>query len=234
MGDSTNEDSSQLDWADNLPPAGYVSPIHYESVSWHIAKARAHFDAENRRLYAPEVREVKKWWKSDKDLSGCDTCDEYLSKLTPLSMQLWHNHFPIHYRKTKVGNGAPTGAFAFTITKSPKDPYTVGDMLAAVRKVMHQKSCPVIKYAWYYEEKGRDENGDPIHPHIHGMYQTATSGVIEKKHWKRAWPIWDPSKPCGAGFRGGYHRPVRSDECYRNYISKDGGMSESAGLEETD
>lgn len=129
-------------------------------------------------------------------------------------------------RKGREGNGAPRGAFAFTLTKSPKDPYTVGDMLTAVRKVMSQKSCPVIRYAWYYEEKGRDENGDPVHPHIHGMYETESQGRIEAKHWKRAWPIWDEKKPCGAGFRGGYHRPVRSDEGYETYIKKDGGMSE--------
>lgn len=135
-------------------------------------------------------------------------------------------------KRRKAGNGAPSGAFAFTITKSPKDPYSVGDMLTAVRKLMSQKSNPVVKYAWYYEEKGRDENNDPIHPHIHGMYETSTGGRIETKHFKRAWPIWDPTKPLGAGFRGGYHRPVRSDEGYNNYISKDGMMNESFGLED--
>lgn len=135
-------------------------------------------------------------------------------------------------RKERSGNGAPCGAFAFTITKSDKDPYSVGDMLTAVRKVMGQKSCPVIKYAWYYEEKGRDQNGDPIHPHIHGLYETDTGGRIEAKHFKRAWPIWDERKPIGAGFRGGYHRPVKSDEGYAQYIKKDGGMSESKGMDE--
>jgi len=104
-------------------------------------------------------------------------------------------------------------------------------MLTAVRKIMSQKSCPVVKYAWYYEEKGRDENGDPIHPHIHGMYETASGGRIESKHFKRAWPIWDPSKPLGAGFHGGYHDHVKNDQKYGDYIKKDGGLSESAGLE---
>lgn len=137
-------------------------------------------------------------------------------------------------RKLKVGNGVYQGPFAFTLTKSPKDPYTVGDMLTAVRKVMHQKSCPVIKYAWYYEDKGRDDNGDPIHPHIHGMYETATGGRIETRHWKRAWRIWNPDKPLGAGFVGGYHRPVRDGEGYSNYIKKDGGMGESNGFELTE
>lgn len=125
------------------------------------------------------------------------------------------------------GNGKHNGLWAFTLTKSPKDTETVGDMLAAVRKVMQQKSCPVVEYAWYYEDKGRDENGDPIHPHIHGLYETETGGRIERKHWKRAWPLWDENKPMGAGFKGGYHRPVKDGEGYKDYIKKDGGMSES-------
>lgn len=134
----------------------------------------------------------------------------------------------------KVGNGRYNGAWAFTLTMSPKDQLTVGEMLVAVRKVMTQKSCPVEKYVWYYEDKGRDDNGDPIHPHIHGMYETTTGGRIERKHWTRAWKIWDETKPVGAGFRGGYHRPVRSGEGYASYIKKDGGMCESYGLEETE
>lgn len=129
--------------------------------------------------------------------------------------------------RKREGNGAFKGAWAFTLTKSPTDALSVGDMLIAVRKVMTQKSCPVARYAWYYEEKGRDENGDAIHPHIHGMYETETLGRIEAKHWKRAWTVWDEKKPCGAGFRGGYHRPVKHDEAYDDYIKKDGGMSES-------
>lgn len=137
-------------------------------------------------------------------------------------------------KKTHVGNGKPQGEFAFTLTKSDKDPITVGDMLTAVRKIMTQKSCPVIKYAWYYEEKGRDGNGDPIHPHIHGIYETEGGGRIESKHFKRAWSIWDEKKPMGQGFRGGYHRPVKQNESYRDYIEKDGGMSESRGYEPTD
>lgn len=144
-------------------------------------------------------------------------------------LELFKKHRKIHERKTREGNGAPRGAFAFTITKSDKDPLSVGDMLVAVRKLMSQKSCPVSKYAWYYEEKGRDDNNDPIHPHIHGMYETETGGRIEAKHFKRAWQVWDEKKPMGAGFRGGYHRPVKHDERYEEYIKKDNGMSESKG-----
>lgn len=133
---------------------------------------------------------------------------------------------------THVGNGKYKGPWAFTVTKSPKDPYSVGDMLIAVRKVMSQKSCPVVKYVWYYEDKGKDEFGDPIHPHIHGIYETDTGGRVERKHWKRAWSIWDESKPMGSGFRGGYHRPIRSEEGYSDYIKKDAGMHEVFGIED--
>lgn len=134
-------------------------------------------------------------------------------------------------RGQHVGNGTHNGMWAFTLTKSEKDPFSVGDMLTAVRKVMRQKSNVVTKYAWYYEDKGRDQNGDPIHPHIHGVYVTDTGGRVEAKHWKRAWSIWDERKPLGAGFRGGYHRPVRDGEAYERYIKKDGGMSEVFGFE---
>jgi len=128
-------------------------------------------------------------------------------------------------KKTHKGNGSYAGPFAFTITKSPQDPLTEDHMIVAVKKIMSQKSCPVVKYAWYLEHK---ENG--THPHIHGMYETTTMGRIEAKHFKRAWPIWDEKSPMGAGFRGGYHRPVRHQECYDDYIKKDGGLSESSTL----
>ena len=125
-------------------------------------------------------------------------------------------------KKTHQGNGVPKGAFAFTLTQSPKDELTKDDMIQAVRKIMYQKSCPVKKYAWYLEK------ADESHFHIHGMYETFTEGRIEKKHFKRAWPIWGEDKnKLGAGFRGGYHRPVRSEEAYSEYIRKDGGMSET-------
>lgn len=145
----------------------------------------------------------------------------------------FEEHLETEHKKTHTGNGAPQGRFAFTLTKSPKDNLTVADMFKAVRKVMSQKSNPVAKYAWYYEDKGRDANDDPIHPHIHGMYETATLGRIERKHWKRAWSIWgegDPTKKIGEGFFGGYHRTVKMNEAYSDYIRKDDGFSESAGF----
>lgn len=131
-------------------------------------------------------------------------------------------------KTTHTGNGAYQGAFAFTLTKSPDDDLTELDMIKAVRKIMSQKSCPVKKYAWYLEY------GDPelkLHPHIHGLYETESSGRIEAKHWKRSWKIWDEKHKLGRGFRGGYHRPVRSEEGYSDYIKKDKGLNESFGLE---
>lgn len=126
------------------------------------------------------------------------------------------------------GNGTHKGAFAFTLTKSPKDSQTVGDMLGAVKKLMSQQSCRVKKYAWYLEYKGTDDAGLPTHPHIHGMYETESGGRIEAKHFKRAWPLWDEKVRLGQGFRGGFHQPVKTEEGYTEYIKKDGGIGESS------
>lgn len=126
------------------------------------------------------------------------------------------------------GNGTHKGAFAFTLTKSPKDSVTVGEMIAAVKKLMTQQSCRVKKYAWYLEYKGTDDAGLPNHPHIHGMYETETGGRIEAKHFKRAWPLWDEKVRLGQGFRGGFHAPVKDETQYSEYIKKDGGIGESS------
>lgn len=139
---------------------------------------------------------------------------------------------PFHSGKVKShkGNGAPQGAFAFTLTMSPKDGYTQDEMITAVRKIMGQQSCPVKRYAWYLEYGNMEEK---THPHIHGMYETEGGGRIERKHFKRAWPLWDESQRLGAGFRGGYHRPVRDGEAYNDYIAKGVdtiGIYDSAGL----
>jgi len=179
-----------------------------------------------------EVPPDIKYYESGEDRSNC--CIDWLMYLRTASLldqtkycDDFFKHIRSHDEKpVKVGNGLYQGAFAFTLNKSDKDPFTVGDMLIAVRKVMAQKSQPVKQYAWYYEDKGRDANGDAINPHIHGMYETLDGKKIESKHFKRAWDIWNPKVPLGSGFRGGYHRPVKHDEAYSQYIKKDGGMSE--------
>lgn len=180
-----------------------------------------------------EVPPRIKYCESGEDRKNC--CIDWLMYLKTASafdqlkvMDDYFKHTDTHREKPpKIGNGLYQGAFAFTLTKSPKDPLTVGDMLIAVRKILAQKSQPVKQFAWYYEDKGRDLNGDAIHPHVHGMYETTDGKRIETKHFKRAWKIWDPSKPLGQGFQGGYHRPIKFDEAYNQYIKKDGGMSES-------
>jgi len=170
--------------------------------------------------------------EEDRCVTCCQGCDD----VAELWAQNYHATFPEYQRMHKAhakachpntnthsGNGTHKGAWAFTLTKSPTDDLSEEDMVKAVRKLMAQQSCPVEKYAWYLEHKDED-----THPHIHGMYQTSTGGKIEAKHFKRAWPIWDPSVRMGAGFRGGYHRPVRSDEKYSAYIAKDGGVGDSS------
>lgn len=173
------------------------------------------------------------------------TCHQHIARATAFpcmateeDFDQWARHtrskLCTHFRKTTthVGNGAHKGLFAFTLTKSPSDALSIGDMLAAVRKIMRQQSCPVKRYAWYFEDKGRDEFGESLHPHIHGIYETESGGRIEYKHWKRAWSIWGErdNKPMGLGFRGGYHKPVYHENGYKDYIKKDGRMHESHGF----
>ena len=133
--------------------------------------------------------------------------------------------------KTHTGNGTFQGAFAFTLTKSPGDNLTEDDMIKAVMKVMGQKSNPVKRFVWYIEY-GDEEIRD--HPHIHGMYETNDGGRVEAKHWKRAWPVWNEKLRLGAGFRGGYHRPVRVEESYLQYVAKCGDQRHDMyGIDDT-
>jgi len=148
-----------------------------------------------------------------------NTADEVIKQLKH-HMNVYHKRIS----KSHIGNGAPQGKFAFTLTKSPTDELSEMDMIKAVKKVMAQKSCPVKYYAWYLEY-GNEET--KTHPHIHGMYETFSQGRIEKKHWVRAWNIWDEGTKQGAGFRGGYHRPVKLEENYSQYIRKGNGVHDS-------
>lgn len=168
---------------------------------------------------------------SDDYTRACRVCVDFWNGSHANRTRLWpqwERHLKTtHNPKTShKGNGKPQGAFAFTLTASPKDGLDEFAMIKAARKVMNQKSCPVYKYAWFLEY-GK-ENGLP---HIHGMYETNDGHRIEAKHFKRAWQIWDEKKQQGAGFRGGYHRPVRSEEHYTDYIKKDQGKSESKNVD---
>ena len=221
----------------------YTNDISFLILDKRYRKVRTKGRTDN---ISTQYRMLPVWTlPADSPYAGCTDCEAwfYHGRYGDLeeerrAIDKWIEHSKIHNKKTHTGNGAPQGRFAFTLTKSPKDNLTVADMFKAVRKIMTQKSNPVAKYAWYYEDKGRDANDDPIHPHIHGMYETTTLGRIERKHWKRAWSIWgegDPTKKIGQGFFGGYHRTVKMNEAYSDYIRKDDGFSESAGFaDETD
>lgn len=179
----------------------------------------------------------------------CQACVDWVKLMTAVNnrgMKLWKHNNPADVkwlmesaRKLtdmhgpqveckKRGRPKSNGAFAFTLTCSPADGLSHTDMVVAVKKVMAQKSQPVKTFAWYLESKGVDASGTPIHPHIHGMYETVSGVKIKDQHWKRAWKLWDPSVKLGAGFRGGYHRPVKSEEAYSEYIAKDGQLGEKS------
>lgn len=144
-------------------------------------------------------------------------------------MNEWMDHAVQHHdmvdnREKKTKNGKYNGPFAFTLTMSPSWGLSEEDMIQAVRKIMAQKSQPVKKFAWYLEYKDEETKK---HPHIHGMYETENGRRIEKKHFKRSWPKWNEDQQLGAGFVGGYHRPVHHDEAYSKYIAKQGGVGDN-------
>lgn len=185
---------------DCVPPRSYKSPA--PDILFESKRMFPSCECADAWVYA--------WYVPYKYMEACEHVIAY--------------HAEHHKKTTHKGNGKYLGPFAFTLTKSPKDKNTVADMLQAIRKIINQKSQPLVRWAWYYEDKGRDEYGDAIHPHIHGMYETANGRRLEIKHFKRAWDLWDENMPLGAGFKGGYHRPVKSEEKYDDYIKKDGGM----------
>lgn len=158
--------------------------------------------------------------RSLNDYSRSVSHNDILLKIAINRLTTHDKEYHFGNKKTHTGNGVYQGAFAFTLTCSPADKLTKDDMIKAAKKLMKQKSIPVKHYAWFLEY--RDKDAETGH-HIHGMYETYGKGRIEAKHFMRAWPIWDEQVKLGQGFRGGYHRPVRSDEGYSLYIVKDGG-----------
>jgi len=204
----------------SLTPCSGKNKLEAQTINWNDARTvLKHYPCnETTNLYLGKCRYC------------CDVCTGYFNAIghaggysaegrdqctkADKHWKIDHNYIP---KKTHKGNGAPSGAFAFTLTKSPDDDLTEEDMIKAVTKVMNQKSCPTIRFVWYIEYGDVETR---THPHIHGMYETESGGRIEAKHWKRAWMIWDEKKLMGFGFRGGYHRPVRSEENYVDYVQK--------------
>lgn len=138
-------------------------------------------------------------------------------KLYDKAVNTWKRMCPLqHTPTTHKGNGAPKGLFAGTLTMAPEWGKTEDDMVTAINKIFEQKTCPVKNYAWYVEQT---ENGTP---HIHFIYETDTGGRIHQKVFKRYWE-WDESVKYGKGHKGGYHKPVKSEIAYQEYIAKDEG-----------
>jgi len=115
------------------------------------------------------------------------------------------------------GNGAPSGIFAGTLTMSPDDKTNEEEMIASMKKIFAQKTCPIKRYVWYLEYT---QNGLP---HIHFIYETESRGRIHQKVFKRYWKSWDESQKIARGHRGGYHKHVDSEIAYLEYIEKDSG-----------
>lgn len=181
-----------------------------ENRCWqHCSWALAH----NNKMLSLHQKRLTEWQLNEKYM---EHMDEWLDHGEEC-------HSMIFNREKKTRNGKYNGPFAFTLTKSPDWGISEEDMMNAVRKIMYQQSQPVKKFAWFLEYKVEETKQ---HPHIHGMYETENGRRIEKKHWVRAWPKWNEDIKLGAGFVGGYHRPVREDDAYSKYIAKNGGEGE--------
>lgn len=133
----------------------------------------------------------------------------------------WHKRCPAYTKPSHKGNGKPQGIFAGTLTMSTSDTTNEEEMVAAMKKILNQKTVPVKRWAWYLEHT---ENGTP---HIHFIYETDTGGRIHQKIFRRYWKVWDESTKCGRGHRGGYHKVVESETAYTEYIAKDGGRGQN-------
>lgn len=120
-----------------------------------------------------------------------------------------------------TGNGKPKGSFAGTLTMAPTWSTNEEEMVAAIQKIMRQKTTPVKRYAWYLEYTDKNV------PHIHFIYETEKGGRITAQTFKRQWKWWDENTPCGTGHVGGYHRHVAKEDDYLEYIKKDKGRHEN-------
>lgn len=139
----------------------------------------------------------------------------------------WNKNCPMRAKPAShKGNGTHQGLYAGTLTMAPEWGKTEDDIVHAIEKIMAQKTCPVSKYAWYLEYT---KNGTP---HIHFIYETESKGRIHKKIFKRYWE-WgegEEGKQMGQGWEGGYHKPVKSEVAYQEYISKDEGRHAIKGF----
>lgn len=183
------------------------------------------------------TRYVDEYFENGRRKTCCDIVDTLLDLPGNQFSKVFYKHlWEVHHDekfapKKKVGNGRHNGLWAGTLTKAPTDPISEADMIAAINKLMAQKTCPVKRYAWYleYKEDGR-------HPHIHFIYETETGGRITQRTFQRVWSIWDEKKEYHdekgryKGHRGGYHKAVADEYAYNDYISEDGGLHGTKGF----
>jgi len=156
-------------------------------------------------------------------VAGCATCryvEEYAQRNMPFSCDRHGvSYTPAPKGKHHTGNGAPKGKFAGTLTMGHDTPESEETMVVAIKKIFNQQTCIVKECKWYVELTKAGL------PHVHFMYETVSGGRIHAKIFIRYWKLWNEGIRHGNGFQGGYHKPIRSDVAYDEYIAKDGGRS---------
>lgn len=144
--------------------------------------------------------------------------DHTFEKSFAYGMTEWKKRCPAWIEKLgKNLGGRPhhKGLHAGTLTQPPGAETTEDDMVIAMKKIFSQRTCPVKRYAWYVEYT---QNATP---HIHFIYEAESGGRIHAKVFMRYWKLWNESKRLGAGFQGGFHKEVKSETAYTEYIAKE-------------
>jgi len=115
----------------------------------------------------------------------------------------------------------PALEWAVTLTMPPGHK-TEQEMIRAIECIFNKASTnspqPERADRWAYVLEYTEQGV----PHVHGMYHCPSGRALSTKTIKYYWPLWDPKKPQGKGFQGGYHAPVRHGESYQDYIAKEG------------
>lgn len=153
---------------------------------------------------------------------GCEVVDRYAPvNLQDINMGLkFKSRCSTHAPKVDSRKADPTTAYAFTLTMPPD--YEHKKPIEEVARLICENGMTSKPYErpvqWAYVL----EHTEAGTPHIHGMYRTASGRRIERKYFKRYWPLWDEDVKLGHGHKGGYHQKARSEECYDAYIQKEG------------
>lgn len=153
---------------------------------------------------------------------GCEVVDRY----APVDMSLpnmgltFKSRCSTHAPKVDSRKADPATAYAFTLTMPPD--YELKKPLEEVARLICENGMTskpyekAEKWAFVLEHTERGT------PHIHGMYKTPSGRRIEKKYFKRYWPLWDEDVELGHGHKGGYHLKARHAESYEAYMEKEG------------